>query len=194
MHYLVYHLPTTSARLLPPSALDAHEQVALARRGPSYLLMRSLLKCELARLTGEPAESIRFTYTPQGKPVHETQPFNMSHSGELLCLAFHHRPIGVDIEQMRSLKHTAEVARRIMCPQQLANWQERGCQQQEFYACWCAAEAIVKLQGGSVWHAAHYPFLYAAGRIAPLFEHAPLVELFTPAQGYMGAVAVPAEA
>lgn len=193
MHYLIYHLPTAHTRLLPPDALDPREQAAYARRGESYLLERTLLRRELARLTGEPAERIRFTYTEHGKPEYAPQPFNLSHSGELLCLAFHHRPIGVDIEKMQPRAHLAALAQRIMCSEQHTAWQQRGCSTQEFYACWCAAEALAKLHGGSVWHAQSAPFLYTAGRIEPLFERAPMVELFSPAEGYMGAVAVAAE-
>lgn len=193
MHYLVYNLRTVHTDLLSPASLDPQEQAAYARRGSRYLLIRTLLKRELARLSGEPAEDIRFTYSESGKPEYAAQPFNLSHSGDLLCLAFHHRPIGVDIERMQPRPRLGSVARRIMSPAGYEDWLTRGSAAEEFYACWCAAEAMAKLCGGSVWQAQQRPFLYRAGHIVPLFEGAPLVELFEPAPGYMGAVATPAE-
>lgn len=191
MHYLVYHLssPTPDLQLLSPADLDTTEQAAYARRGERYLRERTLLKRELERLCGIPAREIRFSYSPEGKPEFAAQSFNISHSGDLLCMAFHHLAVGVDIERMRERPHLAALARRIMCPEQLAAWQTRGCPLDEFYACWCAAEALVKLHGGSIWHALQYPFLYRHGGITPLMETAPVVEIFHPEADYLGAVA-----
>lgn len=189
MHYLVYNLSHIRGPLLSADALDATEQEAYARRGEPYLKERTLLRRELARLTGTAAEAIRFCYTEHGKPECAAQPFNLSHSGELLCLAFHHAAVGVDIERMRPTPRRAAIAKRIMCPEQLEAWQKRGCPEQEFFDCWCAAEAIIKWRGATIWHAASFPFLYHEGRISPCFEAAPVVQLFTPAPGYAGAIA-----
>ena len=189
MHYLVYNLSRVQIPLLPPEALDAAEQESYAKRGKSYLLERTLLRREIERLTGTPASSIRLTYSANGKPEYPPCPFNLSHSGELLCLAFHQTAVGVDIERMRPRTRLLSLARRIMCPEQLQAWQERGCPEQEFYSCWCAAEALIKLYGATIWQAQDYPFLYHPGSIQPLFEHAPSVQLITPAAAYAGAVA-----
>lgn len=193
MHYLVYHLSHTQAPLLDPAVLDPTEQAAYARRGERYLLERTLLRRELARLCGGVAEDIRFSYTEQGKPEYDRHPFNLSHSGDILCLAFHHRALGVDVERVRERAHLPTLAKRIMCEAQLAAWHERGCQVQEFYDCWCTAEAIIKLHGGSIWQAGEYPFLHRGNSIEPLFDNAPVIQLFTPAPGYAGAVAYEAD-
>lgn len=189
MHYLIYHLPTASTELLPPETLDPAERATYARQGERYLLIRSLLKRELARHSGEAAESIRFCYGEHGKPLYAPQPFNMSHSGELLCLALHHSAVGVDIERVRPRKNLAATAESIMCPQQLAAWQQRACPAEEFFDCWCAAEALTKYSGCAIWSALQRPFLWRPGGITPLYEGAPCVELFEPAPGYSGAVA-----
>ena len=89
---------------------------------------------------------------------------------------------------LRRLMHA--VAARIMAPRQLQAFRARGCPLQEFYACWCAAEALAKRAGGTIWGAAgEHPFLYGESGISPLFSLAPRVELFSPAPGYLGAVA-----
>lgn len=189
MHYLIYHLPSTNTELLTPAGLDVAELTACQRRGGCYLLIRSLLKRELARHSGEPAECIRFCYGPHGKPLYAPQPFNMSHSSDLLCIALHHSDIGVDIERMRPRKNLPALAERIMCPQQLAAWQSRGCDLAEFFDCWCTAEALAKHCGDTIWNALTRPFLWHPHHITPLYTPAPTVELFTPAPGYHGAIA-----
>lgn len=192
MHYLVYHPEQLQAPLplLDPATLDATEQAAYAVRGEPYLVERTLLRRELARISGEAPESIRFSYTPHGKPEYAPAPFNLSHSAGLLCLAFHHSAIGVDIERVRPLRHAPASAARIMCPQQHAAWLDRGSPEQEFFECWCAAEALVKLHGDTIWQAQRYPFLHhGAGGIEALFEPAPVVRLICPAPGFAGAVA-----
>ena len=81
------------------------------------------------------------------------------------------------------------LAERIMCPEQLSRWQQRHCPVGEFFACWCAAEALAKQCAGSIWQARQRPFLWHTHGIEPLYPDAPTVELFEPAPGYCGAVA-----
>lgn len=187
MDYLLFRLdslPEGDAALL-----DAAEREAYAARGERYLRVRSQLKRELALRTGTAAADIRFTYSPAGKPLFPAQEFNISHSGELLCIAFHGGAVGVDIQQHRDVAHLRKVAERILGEEQLAALELFGFPPQEFFDCWCAAEALVKWAGDSIFNARSYPFIYDAGRIRPLFEGAPRVQLFRPAEGYSGAVA-----
>lgn len=188
MDYLLYRFSalapeTTNLQLLPEA-----EQAVAVRKGGNYAIIRTLLRQELARRSGVPAQDISFSYSEHGKPIFNAQPFNISHSGDLLCMAFHHSCVGVDIERMRP-RRFASLAARTMCPEQMEAFMERGCQQEEFYSCWCAAEALVKWAGDTVWNARLYPFIYHPNRIECLFANAPRVELFSPEQGYMGAVA-----
>lgn len=187
MDYLLFRLdslPEGDAALL-----DAAEREAYAARGERYLRVRSQLKRELALRTGTAAADIRFTYSPAGKPLFPAQEFNISHSGELLCIAFHGGAVGVDIQQHRDVAHLRKVAERILGEEQLAALELFGFPPQEFFDCWCTAEALVKWAGDSIFNARRYPFIYDAGRIRPLFEGAPRVQLFRPAEGYSGAVA-----
>ena len=190
MHYLVYSMEQLPAADAADTALlDDRERAEHARRGAPYLAQRMLLRRELSRLSGVPVQEVRLSYGENGKPEFAPQPFSISHSGDCLCLAFHHLPIGVDVERMRP-RNFAQIAPRFMAPQQCAAFLERGCPMEEFYACWCAAEALVKLAGGTIWHAAQrFPFTCDNGKITPLFSPQPAVELFSPKPGFMGAVA-----
>lgn len=172
------------------SLLDEEEKKAYSRRGRAYLWERSLLKQELARRTRRNAHSIRLSVSAHGKPFLPGGPhFNISHSGEWLCLAFHGLPVGVDIQQARCRLPIARLARRIMCPAQYRAFSSRGCQSDEFFACWCVAEALVKQADATIWQAQDFPFLYDAGHIIPQYPSAPRIRLFSPSDGYFGAVA-----
>lgn len=185
MDYLVYNLKMLGTR--DDTLLDERERIMAQSRGKEFVLSRSLLKEELSRRTGFQVRDIHFTLSSKGKPIWPPQPFNLSHSRHCLCLAFHHQAVGVDVEFL-SPRPFARLARRVMSPEQWERFQERGCQQDEFYACWCAAEALVKWAGCSVWQAQRFPFLYVEGRIVPQFRDAPQIQLFTPMEGFCGAI------
>lgn len=192
MDFLVYNLAelppaTADLALLPPD-----EAAAATQRGGAYALIRTLLRQELSRRTGTPPQEITFHYGAHGKPEYAPQPFNLSHSGDCLCLAFHHSAVGVDVERICPRNYES-LAARFMSPEQLQTFIHRGCPQDEFYACWCAAEALVKQAGDTMWNARAYPFLYRHGYIECQFSPCPQVSLFTPMPGYSGAIAYSTE-
>lgn len=187
MDYLVYSMSEIMNGTIP-SVLDSREEEEARHRGEKFRRIRSLLKCELARRCGIPATEIHLSYGAHGKPSVPRCEFNISHSEDCLCMAFHHTPIGIDVERIRP-RPTDRLAARFMAEEQLTAFRERGCPEDEFYACWCAAEALVKQAGDTIWNAASYPFLYKEGCIVPLFEHAPEVRLISPMPGYCGAIA-----
>lgn len=188
MDYLLYRISALPATDDVLQLLPAEEQAEAARRGGNYASIRAVLRQELSRRTHIPPREIKLTYGAHGKPECAEQPFNLSHSADYLCLAFHHKSIGVDIELIRPRK-AYSVATRIMSPEQLAAFQERGCRPDDFFACWCAAEALVKHAGDTMWHARQYPFLLRHGKIICTFDNPPVVHLFTPQPGYCGAIA-----
>lgn len=168
--------------------------------GLQFLLARSQLKRELAKRCGIEPQEIRFSYNEQGKPscqqaaaqgVH----FNISHSKQHLLIALSEQPVGVDIEEQRERKpeQLAALAKRFMPEEQCAQFIQRGCPQQEFYDCWCASEAIIKLWGRSIWHAKHIPaYLYREGQLSftqSEEERGFSLRLFTPCENYSAAVA-----
>ncbi len=190
MDYLAYKLSDPALQeLADPALLSGDERAAAEKRGARYVLARCLLRRELARRLGVAPQDIRFHYGEKGKPACAGIEFNLSHSGDWLALAFDRRPVGIDIERVRPRPRLDALAERIMCPAPLAAIRERGCPKDEFYACWCAAEALVKQAGASIWQAADFPFAYAGGCLRPLRAGMPALLPFTPAAGYAGAVA-----
>lgn len=190
MDYLLYNLDEQTAAEEDTQLLDAHELEQYAARGEQYLIARTLLKRELSRRSGVPAGDIHFCYNEHGKPSWPRQHFNMSHSARLLCLAFHHAEIGVDIQQIRPVRRMDDIAPRIMSPQQLERFRANGSTPEDFFTCWSIAEALVKLHGATIWDAANYPYTYAHGRVSLPAEYTNVhVHIFTPATGFCGAVA-----
>ncbi len=191
MDYLVYNLAAPQVMALADARLlSEDEREAAARRGERYLLVRSLLRRELARRLGGDAAGIRLHYNGTGKPLHPHIHFNISHSGDCLAMAFDQAaPVGIDVERIRPRARLESLAARIMAPEQFAAFRARQCPDDEFYACWCAAEALVKCAGTGIWQAAGQPFLYGQGRIHPLAAGMPQVMLFSPRPGYQGAIA-----
>lgn len=188
MDYLVYQISDLNPGLADMDILSAEERAMASRRGGHYALIRSILRREIARRVRVHPGEVCFSYGPNGKPECAEQPFNLSHSGDCLCIAFHHKAIGVDVELARPRRFES-LAARFMSPEQLRAFIGRGCRQEEFFTCWCAAEALVKHAGDTMWNARHYPFLYHRGNIECTFENAPTLHLFTPMPGYCGAVA-----
>lgn len=190
MDYLIYRLSEQQPDEAEAAALlNEQEKQAYAERGREYLLTRSLLKRELSRRTGIPAADIRFRISEHGKPEWETQPFNLSHSGDLLCLAFHHLPIGVDVQQIRPLHRLRRTAERIMSTELAEQFRDSSEPEIFFFRAWCVAEALVKWAGATVWDAPRFPFVFRTpNEVTPLFPEAPVIRLFTPAPGYCAAV------
>jgi GTPase Era involved in 16S rRNA processing len=114
MDYLIYNIGALPRELEDTTLLTPDEQQAAVQRGGNYALFRTLLRHELSRRTGLAAKDISIRYSEHGKPECDVQPFNLSHSGDCLCLAFHHKAVGVDVERIRPRKFQA-LAERFMC-------------------------------------------------------------------------------
>lgn len=191
MDYLCYRLSELPLATADLSLLPEEEQELCAKRGRNYLLTRCLLRQELARRLNTPPQLIRFEYSQHGKPglPGHALHFNLSHSADLLCLAFHQAPVGIDVQELRPRTVSDRLAERIMCPEQLKRWKQRGRSPEEFFTCWCVAEALVKQAASTIWQAKDYPFLIYESNIKLLYENAPVLRVFHPAPGYLGAVA-----
>ena len=99
MEYLCYNLNEISCTEDDTLLLSAEERKVYQTRGTAYLKTRALLKKEIARRSATEPRMIRFSYSEHGKPLFPGIHFNISHSGHLLCMAFHDAPIGVDIQR-----------------------------------------------------------------------------------------------
>jgi 4'-phosphopantetheinyl transferase len=99
---------------------------------------------------------VELAYGPQGKPFlksHGNQPslrFNVSHSGNLVLLAFHPiHEVGVDVEEMRPNRDLDAIAHRTFSTDDHRAWLSLPLDQKPkaFFQLWARYEARVKVLG-----------------------------------------------
>jgi 4'-phosphopantetheinyl transferase len=159
------------------------------------LLGRGVLRLVLGSWLDRDPAALRFAAGPHGKPQlldpgpstpQFTPPqFNISHSGELILLAFHAAaPVGVDVERLQPDLDWRPIARRCLAPAQVESLLALPPAQaaSAFMESWCALEAGLKALGVGLAQASEAPAL----AMEPQLRRWPLA---LPA-GYAGAVAL----
>lgn len=189
-----------AARLACLDTLERERYEQGGQAGQQFLLTRSQVKRELALRCGlEPAQ-IHLSYNEHGKPhcaqaVAQQLHFNISHAQDQLLIALHDSPLGIDLEQRRPRRESqlAAIAKRFMPEAQRARFVQDHCPLDEFYDCWCASEAIIKLWGKSIWQAKQIPhYLYRDGELhfgQNDEERGFQLKLFQPCKNYSAAIA-----
>lgn len=144
--------------------LDEDEHAAMQRlKFPKdqyqSLCAQGLKRTRLAPLCGQAPAQLRFTRTPDGKPVLSDYPqwhFNLSHSHGLILLAVRHGvPIGIDVECLRDTLQPHELAERFFHADEarlLRGISSLSVALRQFYRFWVAKEAIIKAMGGTIAH------------------------------------------
>ncbi len=121
-----------------------------------FIVRRGLLRRTLAAYLEMSPTAVEFTYGERGKPALAAtcQPggleFNLSDSADMAVLAVGvERPLGVDIEQLRSMPQWQQIATRYFSPTERqalaelpAELQTRG-----FFNAWTRKEALLKAVG-----------------------------------------------
>lgn len=148
--------PARLERLLSTLAPEERERAArfhFERDRRRYIAGRGLLRDILSRYLNLPPDSLRFSYTPYGKPYlaegcrDGRLRFNVSHSGELALYAVSRgRELGVDVELMRADIEYAEIASRFFSGREVASLLALPAhlRQEAFFLCWTRKEAYVK--------------------------------------------------
>jgi 4'-phosphopantetheinyl transferase len=116
---------------------------------------RGYLRLLLGEILNLPANTLRFEYNEFGKPrLIPTQEqrlrFNVSHAGDLILIAITRgRPVGVDVEKIRTDLDFGEVAARFFSineSKSLALLAGVG-RYEAFFTCWTRKEAYLKARG-----------------------------------------------
>jgi 4'-phosphopantetheinyl transferase len=175
----------------------------------SYTIRHGLRRLFLSRYTRQDPSQIEFAHGPFGKPEIKADGaslfFNDSHSAELALFAVtSHCPLGVDIECMRPIPEFENIAARFFSPPEVQMMRELSPDQRmtAFYSCWTAKEAYLKATGEGIGAGLDKvevtldQDLQAVALRVPADSEASdkwSVRAFSPALGYLGAVAVNAE-
>jgi len=130
------------------------ERFLLPRDRDRFIATRGLLRAILAAYLGAAPERLRFRYSSKGKPALEAPEagleFNLAHShGLALYAVAWGRPVGVDVERIRTDIGVEEIAARFFSPREAAEL--RGLPPSErpeaFFRCWTRKEALLKAWG-----------------------------------------------
>ena len=110
-----------------------------------------LLLCEALRKEYGITEPPVFEYGEHGKPSivgHPDIHFNISHCKEAVLCVTSPRPVGVDVESVRTFKDS--LVEYTMNPQEIAQIKQAARPDVEFIRLWTMKEAVLKLTGEGI--------------------------------------------
>jgi 4'-phosphopantetheinyl transferase len=171
-----------------------------------FTLSRGILRLLLGHyLAAEPGR-IRFEYGQQGKPAvadpASSLVFNLSHSGAFAAYAFAVEcTVGLDVEEVRPMHDAESIVRRFFSPEECQEWLDIPASERDeaFFRCWTRKEAYIKAIGdGLSMPLNSFSVSVQSGKAESLVRSAGesyttwLLHSLQPAEGYVGALAVPA--
>ena len=111
------------------------------------LLGDILSRIEICRFTGLRNNQLQFTTNEYGKPLLINNPqihFNISHTGHYIVCAVSDKPVGIDIELIKTIDMV--IAERFFMPDETAFIMD-GEQEKRFYEIWTRKESHIKWEG-----------------------------------------------
>lgn len=144
--------PTAAPALV--ALLDEHERERHSRFRRAADAGRYLAAHALVRLALDPRDpaALRFDRTcrcgqQHGKPrlVGGGPAFSLTHAGDLVGVAVHDGPVGVDVERVRPLSDLAAMAAHACSPAETAEATAGG--PESFFRLWTRKEAVLKATG-----------------------------------------------
>ena len=119
----------------------------------TYVVARGILRTLLSKYSQIHSDTINFVYGAYGKPKlenNDTIQFNVSHSKELIVLAFTlGTEIGVDVEYVNNTINFMKITHTVFNKTEIEflNSLEKKNQAYGFYHLWTRKEAFIKLSG-----------------------------------------------
>ena len=121
-----------------------------------FIVARGLLRTILGLYLEIAPGAIQFSYTKSGKPVLVEKTggpnlcFNLSHSGDLVLIAFSHdRQIGIDLEKIRPVPDVMQLVSQFFSTEENAEFTTMPHDQKliAFFSGWTRKEAYLKARG-----------------------------------------------
>jgi 4'-phosphopantetheinyl transferase len=145
-------LPTSEVsaltQFLTPAELALCDRCRLPHVRQHKIVARAKLRQILSGYLDRSPPEIEISTGLQGKPQVAGIEFNLSHSGDLVVYAVSDRPVGIDIERIRSMDLSG-IIQRFFAPSEFAAWQKLPPSEQEaaFFRTWTIKEAYLKAIG-----------------------------------------------
>jgi 4'-phosphopantetheinyl transferase len=161
VHIWLVRLNSTSQmhrweRLLSSEERDRAGRFRFLKDRNRFILARGSLRSLLGSYLRCKPENVRFAYGALGKPAVDGQSgalglrFNLSHSKDLLLIAFaRRREVGVDIEWIRAGADHENIAEYLFSPREVASLRSLPLtlQRESFFNSWTCKEAYAKALG-----------------------------------------------
>ena len=141
--------------LLSPEKQKRVKRYRFFRDAQNTLLGDVLARTEICRVTGQSIEQLDFTTNEYGKPflTHLSKdglainPYihhNISHTGSYVACAVADRPVGIDIESIKSVD--LKIAERFFAPDE-TEYIMNDSQTRRFIEVWTKKESLIKWEG-----------------------------------------------
>lgn len=184
------------------------EHFHFARDRRRFVVSRGVLRAILGYYLAVGPNRLEFRYNEYGKPYLADKyggcllQFNVAHSQELVLYAFtRDREIGIDIEYIRPISDTEQIAKRFFSIEENTALQTipTHLKLEAFFTCWTRKEAYIKAKGrGLSMPLDQFDVSVTPGERAELLSTRPdpqeanrwTLQALLPGQGYVGAVAV----
>lgn len=136
------------SQFLTSAELALCDRCRLPRVRQHKIVARARLRQILSSYLDQAPQAIVIATGLQGKPQVAGLEFNLSHSGDLVAYAVSDQPVGIDVEQVRSMD-VAGIIQRFFAPGEFAAWQKLPLAEQElaFFRTWTVKEAYLKAIG-----------------------------------------------
>jgi len=124
-----------------------------------YQAVHGILRILLSRYLNLDPAQINFTHSDRGKPylTDDCNPlnlqFNLSHSENMAIVGIScDRPIGVDLEKLRPMENSLQLAKRFFCTSEYALLTQAIPEERDklFFQFWTAKEAYLKATGEGI--------------------------------------------
>ena len=151
-------------RILAPDEGARADRLHSERDRVRFVAARAILRTILGRYLGVEPSQVLLGYGPQGKPrlAGQYEPaglcFNVTHSHTLALYAIvRERPVGIDVERIRTDLGFEEMADRFFSPTEVAALRALPADEQvdAFFRCWTRKEAYLKARGDGLTVPAH---------------------------------------
>jgi 4'-phosphopantetheinyl transferase len=145
-----------SWKLLSTYERTTAERYVSALDRSRYVIARGTLRSILALYTDHEPAAIALRTSASGKPFLEPGSrssadvqFNLSHSFELAVFAFARRPVGVDVEKLRPIGNTIQIAEHFLSQSEIEALKQvpESRRTEAFFRCWTLKEAYLKAKG-----------------------------------------------
>lgn len=142
--------------ILDKAELATAQRFRFAELRERYIISHGILRQLLAKRVNDSAAGIRIEKTEFGKPFSPDFPklsFNMSHSGNILAIAFSVEcQLGIDVECYKARDTWEGLVKKCFAPEESDYWYslKKADRSHAFYQFWVRKEAFVKAVGKGI--------------------------------------------